>query len=83
MTDIPDIFWGYTVDAGYKPTYEEKLRASTLGPPPGSWVAAHIVDLTPDLQVLLSWVSTVTSVDFCQLLQCHLGPPWNLEIPTF
>ena len=24
MPDIPDVFWGLTVDAGSKPTYEEK-----------------------------------------------------------
>ena len=25
----------------------------SVGPPQGNWLAAHIVDLTPDLQVLL------------------------------
>ena len=32
-----------------------------MGPFPGNWLAARIPDLTPDLQVLLSWGSTVVS----------------------
>ena len=32
-----------------------------MGPFPGNWLAARIADLTPDLQVLLSWGSTVVS----------------------
>ena len=32
-----------------------------MGPFPGNWLAACIADLTPDLQVLLSWGSTVVS----------------------
>ena len=30
--EIPDIFLGYTVDAGSEPTYAEKIR---VPPPPG------------------------------------------------
>ena len=26
VLEIPDIFWGWTVDAGPEPTYEEKMR---------------------------------------------------------
>ena len=32
-----------------------------MGPLPNNWLAACIADLTPDLQVLLSWGSTVVS----------------------
>ena len=32
-----------------------------MGPFPGNWLAARIADHTPDLQVLLSWGSTVAS----------------------
>ena len=28
--------------------------STSVGPFPGNWLAAHIADLTPDLQVLLS-----------------------------
>ena len=30
VLEIPDIVWGYTVDTGPEPTYEEKMRV-----PPG------------------------------------------------
>ena len=33
-----------------------------MGPLPGNWLAARIADLTPDLQALLSWGSTVMSI---------------------
>ena len=32
VLEIPDIFWEWTVDAGFEPTYEEKIR---VPPPPG------------------------------------------------
>ena len=32
---IPDISWGWKVDAGPEPTYEEKLRVPPPPPPPG------------------------------------------------
>ena len=35
--------------------------STSVGPFPGNWLAARIADLTPDLQVLLSWGSTVVS----------------------
>ena len=35
--------------------------SASVGPFPGNWLAARIADLTPDLQVLLSWGSTVVS----------------------
>ena len=38
-----------------------------------------MTDLTPDLQVYLSWGSIVKSFPLCQLLPCRLGPPR----PTF
>ena len=38
MLDIPDIFWG-TVDAGSKPTYEEKKRV----PPP--WGSHWLINI--------------------------------------
>ena len=28
LANIPDIFWGWTVDAGSKPTYEEKHEST-------------------------------------------------------
>ena len=31
MLEIPDIFLGWTVDAGSEPTYAEKIRVSPLG----------------------------------------------------
>ena len=31
VLDIPDIFLGWTVDAGLEPTYEEKMRVTPLG----------------------------------------------------
>ena len=34
---------------------------TSVGPLPGNWLAAGIADLTLDLQVLLSWGSTVAS----------------------
>ena len=37
MLEIPDIFWGGTVDAGSEPTYAEKIRV----PPLGSYVTAR------------------------------------------
>ena len=35
--------------------------STSVSPLPGNWLAARIADLTPDLQVLLSWGSTVAS----------------------
>ena len=32
---IPDIFWGWTVDAGSEPTYAEKIRVPPPPPPLG------------------------------------------------
>ena len=32
VLEIPDIFWGWRVDAGPQPMSEEKLRVSPLGP---------------------------------------------------
>ena len=37
--EIPDIFWGRTVDAGSEPTYAEKIR---VPPPPPPWDANHL-----------------------------------------
>ena len=37
MPDIPDTFFGLTVDAGSKPTYEEKLRV-----PPGVYMGTDL-----------------------------------------
>ena len=34
VLEIPDIFWGRTVDAGPEPTYTEKIR---VGLPPCGW----------------------------------------------
>ena len=34
MIEIPDIFGGWTVDAGPEPTYEEKMRVPPPPPPP-------------------------------------------------
>ena len=31
MPEIPDTFWGWKVDAGPEPTYEEKMRVPALG----------------------------------------------------
>ena len=31
VLEIPDIFWGCTVDAGSEPTYTEKMRVPPLG----------------------------------------------------
>ena len=36
VLEIPDIFWGWTVDAGPEPTYEEKMRVPPWGPDPQS-----------------------------------------------
>ena len=41
--------------------YLEAWSSTSVGPLPGNWLAAHIADLTPDLQVLLSWESHVMS----------------------
>ena len=38
-----------------------RASSTSVGPLPGNWLAACIADLTPDLQVLLSWGSTVVS----------------------
>ena len=38
-----------------------QASSTSVGPFPGNWLAACIADLTPDLQVLLSWGSTVVS----------------------
>ena len=44
-------------------------------PLPDSWLAASMADLTPDLQVRLSWVDSrelpVSAIPLCQLLPCH------------
>ena len=51
----------------------------SVGPLPGSCLAASMAYLTPDLQVCLSWGSIAESfhsvIPLCQLLPCHLGPP--------
>ena len=31
VLEIPDIFWGWTVDAGPEPMYEEKMKVPPLG----------------------------------------------------
>ena len=55
--------------------------SSTLvAPLPGTWLVAHIADLTPDLQVLLSWGSSVLSFHSRQSFSVNffhvsLGPP--------
>ena len=60
-----------------------------MGPLPGSWLAACMADLTPDLQVYLhlsrgSCMSVMrvdsqdlplSAIPLCQLLLCHLGTP--------
>ena len=33
VLEIPDIFWGWTVDAGPETTYEEKINVPTPHPP--------------------------------------------------
>ena len=48
-----------------------------MGYLPGSWLAAHMADLTPDLQVSLSWRSTA-KIFHSLLLPCHLGSPWPM-----
>ena len=40
--EIPDIFWGWTVDAGSEPTYAEKIRV----PPWGSNELVQVYNLT-------------------------------------
>ena len=55
------------------------IRA-TMGPLPGNWLAARIADLTPDLQLFLSWGSTVVSFHSQQsfsvsFFQVSLGLP--------
>ena len=49
--------------------------STSVGPFPGNWLAARIADLTPDLQVLLSWGSTVVSFHSRQSLSVSLGLP--------
>ena len=45
-------FW-YSADTG--------AISTTVGPLPGNWLAARMADLTPDLQVSLSWGSIAES----------------------
>ena len=42
MLEIPDIFLGWTIDAGSEPTYAEKIRVPPPPPPPGvmSWLSS-------------------------------------------
>ena len=54
---IPDIFLGWTVDAGPKPTYEEQIRVS---PPPPQGLRAVLCRLKGPLDcekmlILMSW----------------------------
>ena len=44
------------------------------GPLPGSWLAARMADLTPDLQVCLSWGSIVESFHALQSLSVSWTP---------
>ena len=51
-----------------------------MGPLPGSWLAARMADLTPDLQVRLimrvdSQELPLSAIPLCQLLPCHLVLP--------
>ena len=45
----------------YNQIFDAGAPSTLVGPLPGNWLAARIADLTPDLQVLLSWGSTVAS----------------------
>ena len=53
-----------------------------MGPFPGNWLATGIADLTPDLQVLLSWGSTVVSFHSRQSLSVSFFHV-SLGLPAF
>ena len=54
------------------------------GPLPGSWLAAHMADLTPDLQVCLSWGSIAESFHSLQSLSVScFHVIFGLPIPCF
>ena len=42
MLEIPDIFWGRTVDAGPEPMYIEKIRVPTPGEGGGTLILSCI-----------------------------------------
>ena len=61
--------WSTKVDVSFKPQHNQIIiiirffyycagtgaTSTSVGPLPGSWLAARMADLTPDLQVCLSW----------------------------
>ena len=55
------------------------IISTSVGPLPGSWLAAHMADLTPDLQVSIMRVNSrkhpLSANPLCQLPPRHLGPP--------
>ena len=56
--------------------------STSVGPFPGNWLAARIADLTPDLQVLLSWGSTVVSFHSRQSFSVSFFHVcWGLPVP--
>ena len=46
--------------------------STSVGPLPDSWLAAHMADLTPDLQVCLSWGLIAESFHSLQSHPCNL-----------
>ena len=46
----------------------------SVGPFPGNWLAAHIADLTPDLQVLLSPGASLDPNQGGEFVRLDLGP---------
>ena len=48
-----------------------KQNKTSVSPFPVNWLAARLADLTPDLQVLLSWGSTVVSFILNNLFMQH------------
>ena len=63
VLEIPNIFWGRTVEAGPKPTYEEKNESTP--PPPGTCICLSLHSLAIPTSVWFEIIFTFKQSNRC------------------